>query len=74
MVRKDKQDEKRKYEKAGRKAIKARTLQYSSTDELAILSLKVLDTIVDSSKDISAKDAMLVLKDAADIYLQFQGV
>lgn len=63
-----------KYEKAGRKAIKAGTLQYSSTDELAILSLKVLDTIVDSSKDISAKDAMLVLQDAADIYLQFQSI
>ena len=63
-----------KYEKAGRKAIKAGTLQYSSTDELAILSLKVLDTIAGNSKNISAKDAILVLKDAADIYLQFQGL
>ena len=63
-----------KYEKAGRNAIKAGKLEYSSTDELAILSLKVIDTIAENSKNLSAKDAMLVLKDAADIYLQFQGI
>ncbi|MGN8767372.1 hypothetical protein [Blautia massiliensis (ex Liu et al. 2021)] len=63
-----------KYEKVGKKAIKAGALEYSSTDDLAILSLKVLDTIDKNSKKLSAKDAMLVLRDAADIYLQFQNI
>ena len=52
-----------KYEKVGKKAIKAGALEYSSTDDLAILSLKVLDTIDKNSKKLSAKDAMLVLRD-----------
>lgn len=63
-----------KYEKIGKKAIKAGALEYSSTDDLAILSLKVLDTIDKNSKKLSAKDVMLVLRDAADIYLQFQNI
>ena len=63
-----------KYEKVGRKAIEAGVLECSSTDELAILSLKVLDAIAENSKNLSAKDAMLVLKDAADIYLQLHGI
>ena len=63
-----------KYEEIGKKAIKAGALEYSSTDDLAILSLKVLDTIDKNSKKLSAKDAMLVLRDAADIYLQFQNI
>lgn len=65
-----------KYEKTGRKIIKAGGigLEYSSTEELAILSLKVLDTIDQNSKNLSAKDAMLVLKDAADFYLQFHEI
>lgn len=64
----------RKYEKAGRKALEEGVLEYSCTEEMAILSLKVLDTIAENSIYISAKDAMLVLKDAADIYLQFSGI
>lgn len=63
-----------KYEALGREEVEKGTLEYSSTDELAILSLKVLDTIAENSNNISAKDAMLVLKDAADIYLQLHGI
>lgn len=63
-----------KYEVTGREDIKKGSLEYSSTEEMAILSLKVLDTIVENAPDISAKDAMTVLKDAADIYLQYHGL
>ncbi len=67
------QQRKGKYERFGIEDIENGNLEYSSTDELAILSLKVLDTIAENSNDISVKDAMLVLKDAADIYLQIRG-
>lgn len=61
-----------KYEKAGRKAIKDNKLFYYSSKEMAILSLKVLDFISESSEKLSAKDAMNILKDAESIYLQLQ--
>lgn len=61
-----------KYEKAGRKAIKDNKLFYYSSKEMAILSLKVLDFISESSEKLSAKDAMNILKDVESIYLQLQ--
>ena len=60
-----------KYETAGRQDLEDCLLEYTATEEMAILSLKVLDTIVENAPDLSAKDAMTVLKDAADIYLQY---
>ena len=61
-----------KYEKTGRKAIKDNKLFYCSSKEMAILSLKVLDFISESSEKLSAKDARTVLKDAESRYLQLQ--
>lgn len=63
-----------RYEEVGAEAIQRGVLEHSSTDELALLSLKVLDTIDQNSPKLSAKEAMLVLKDAADIYLQLQRI
>lgn len=60
-----------KYEEAGRKALDW-NLEYSRTDEMAILSLKVLDLIDEKSEGLSAKDAITVLEDAINIYLQLR--
>lgn len=61
-----------KYEEAGRKALESWNLEYSGTDEMAILSLKVLDLIDEKSDGLSAKDAITVLEDAINIYLQLR--
>lgn len=61
-----------KYEDAGRKALESCALECSGTDEMAILSLKVLDMIDENSEDLSAKDAITVLEDAINIYLQLR--
>ncbi|MGO5164228.1 hypothetical protein [Fusicatenibacter saccharivorans] len=60
-----------KYEEAGRKALDW-NLEYSGIDEMAILSLKVLDLIDEKSEGLSAKDAITVLEDAINIYLQLR--
>ena len=60
-----------KYEEAGRKALDW-NLEYSGTDEMAILSLKVLDLIDEKSDGLSAKDDTTVLEDAINIYLQLR--
>lgn len=62
-----------KYEEAGRKALESWNLEYSGTDEMAILSLKVLDMLDENSENLSAKDAITVLEDAINIYLQLRG-
>ena len=62
----------KRYEEAGRKALESCTLECSGTDKMAILSLKVLDFLDENSENLSAKDAITVLEDAINIYLQLR--
>lgn len=63
-----------KYEQAGKEAMQEGSLNFSGNKEMAILSLKALDTISENTKDLSAEYALSVLEDAKSILMQLLGV
>lgn len=64
----------RKYENAGKEAMQEGTLEFSTNNELAVISLKVLDTIAENTNDLSVKYALAVLDDAKSMLVQLLGV
>lgn len=63
-----------RYESAGREAIREGTLEYSENEELALISLKVLDAISENSQELPVKYAITILDDAKSMLLQLLGV
>lgn len=63
-----------KYMKAGKEAMRDGELEYSQNEELAMLSLKVLDTIAENREKLPVKYTLIVLDDAKSILLQLIGV
>lgn len=59
-----------RYENAGNKALKEGNLHFTNNEELAKLSLKVLDTISENTDRLPVKYAIDVLEDAKNIMLQ----
>lgn len=62
-----------KYEKAGREALKNGKLDYTYNEEAAILSLKILDLIVENQKDISVEGTLQILEDSKHMLFSLLG-
>lgn len=62
-----------KYEKAGREALAENELYLSGSDEMDMLSLKVLDLIVENAEELPVKGVMEVLDNAKVALLSLLG-
>lgn len=63
-----------RYEKPGIEAIEAGELEFSGNRDMAIISLKVLDTIVECDPELPVKQALTILEDAKDLLIQLLGI
>lgn len=62
-----------KYERAGREALEKGKLDYTYNEEAAILSLKILDLIVENQKDISVEGTLQILEDSKHMLFSLLG-